>query len=197
MRIVLTLLLLVGLAGCQMQLPGQGRGAAGSSQETGPEVNPITGAPLTAAESAITVTSLDDPGNKDAQDAPPTAPAAKAGAANTSAAQPPSTEAPLQPLTTPKPRPDAVTAAPPPPPAPKTPAHLACEKRGGRWSQAGASGANYCQTITKDSGKACTKSTECQGYCLAKSNTCAPATPLLGCHDILTEDGKFLTQCIN
>lgn len=194
MRIVLTLLLLVGLAGCQFALPGRGSDAAGSEQNAGPEVNPITGAPLATAQSAITVTSLDDPGDIAAPDAPPAA-VAPGGDANV--AETPGPEAPLQPLVTPKPRPDEGQAASPPPQAPKTPAHVACEKRGGRWSQAGASGANYCQTITKDSGKACTKATDCQGYCLAKSNTCAPASPLLGCHDILTEDGKLLTQCIN
>lgn len=196
MRIVLTLLLLVGLAGCQIALPGRGGGDLASAQDAAPNVNPITGAPLAVTESAITVTSLDDPGDKAAPDAPPAATAALASI-DSQATQTPGAEAPLQPMITPRPRPDTERAAPPPPQAPKTPAHLACEKRGGRWSQAGASGAAYCQTITKDSGKACTKSTDCQGYCLAKSNTCAPATPLLGCHDILTEDGKFLTQCIN
>jgi hypothetical protein len=81
--------------------------------------------------------------------------------------------------------------------APKTPAQIACEKRKGIWSKAGAAGASYCQKATRDSGKSCAKATQCEGYCLAKSNTCAPATPLLGCHDILNEDGKILTQCIN
>ena len=239
MRILLSLLLLAALAGCQLALPGQG-----DPSNRAPKVNPITGAAMTDSASAIAVTTLDapptaatttPPANASSvtfrplppQTAPrsiappapppPAAPAARpapkaeaapavteATAAPKSETGPKSETAPT-PETAPKPEAQAKAepAAPPPlaepvpPPAPKTPAQIACEKRKGVWSKAGANGANYCQTLTRDGGKSCTRSTQCEGYCLAKSNTCAPATPLLGCHDILTEDGKFLTQCIN
>ena len=114
----------------------------------------------------------------------------------------PEPEAKTKPSPEPAPRTEvkadpAPVAEPARPPALKSPAQLACERRKGLWSEAGANGASFCQTRTRDGGKSCTRSTQCEGYCLAKSNTCAPATPLLGCHDILNEDGKFLTQCIN
>lgn len=233
MRIVLSLLLLACLAGCQLALPGQG-----DPSGSGPEVNPITGAAMTDSASAIAVTTLDahptattPPANASSVTfrplppqtaprsiAPPAAPPPATPAARPApkAEAPPARPAVSQTTATPKPEiaPNPETDAkagpaapqsatpqpavePAPSPAPKSPAQVACEKRKGVWSKAGANGANYCQTLTRDGGKSCTRSTQCEGYCLAKSNTCAPATPLLGCHDILTEDGKFLTQCIN
>jgi predicted small lipoprotein YifL len=79
----------------------------------------------------------------------------------------------------------------------KTPAHLVCEKKGGRWSMAGSAMASFCQTPTKDGGKSCTGETDCAGHCLARSATCAPFTPLFGCNDILTAEGRLITQCLN
>ena len=225
MRIVMSLLLLVTLAACQIALPGQGGQADGSS--AGPEVNPITGAPMGSGAPAISVTTLDAPDDAikadttnpattplanaapkafsplPPQTAPKAAPLAAAPVISAPATSPPATAATADEKARQTTEAQAEVTAPAPQPAaeapsiPKPPAHIACEKRKGVWSKAGAAGANYCQMPTKDSGKSCTKSTQCQGYCLAKSNTCAPATPLLGCHDILTEDGKFLTQCIN
>lgn len=227
MRILLSLLLLAALAGCQLALPGQG-----DPSNSGPKVNPITGAAMTDSASAIAVTTLDapptaatttPPANASsvtfrplppqtaprsiAPPAPPPpappaarpAPKAEAAPAVTEATAAPKSETGPKPETKANAAPDAAqpAAEPAPAPEPKTPAQIACEKRKGVWSKAGANGANYCQTLTRDGGKSCTRSTQCEGYCLAKSNTCAPATPLLGCHDILTEDGKFLTQCIN
>jgi hypothetical protein len=229
MRIVSSLLLVAILAGCQLALPGQG-----DPSDSGPKVNPITGAAMTDSASAIAVTTLDAPPTATTtppastssvsfrplppQTAPrstappaappPAAPAAKpAQKAEGAPAETAVSEAKAAPKPETAPKPEAqakaepstpqLLAEPAPPPAPKTPAQIACEKRKGVWSKAGANGANYCQTLTRDGGKSCTRSTQCEGYCLAKSNTCAPATPLLGCHDILTEDGKFLTQCIN
>ncbi len=79
----------------------------------------------------------------------------------------------------------------------KSPAHLACESRGGIWSRTGGGAAAFCQTPARDAGKSCRASTDCTGYCLAQSGTCAPVSPMLGCHDILNDQGRMLTQCIN
>ncbi|MBN2631641.1 MAG: hypothetical protein JXR75_14010 [Rhodobacteraceae bacterium] len=96
-----------------------------------------------------------------------------------------------------KPVPEVETAAPAAPVAVKTAAQLACEKRRGVWSSTGAGKAAFCQTPTRDGGKSCRASSDCSGYCLAKSGTCAPVSPMLGCHDILDDAGRMLTQCIN
>src|SRR5690606_35018470 len=38
---------------------------------------------------------------------------------------------------------------------PKSPGHIACEKRGGSFVSSGKSGAMTCQTATRDGGKQC------------------------------------------
>lgn len=168
---------LLALAGCQM-LPGRaGPDAAASS------VSPITGG-------EIAVTSLDAPSAagpvsapmpaEPAPAAPPTDPVASAEPA---AAEPPAS--------------DPAAAEPAPRVIVKSPAQITCERRGGRWSATGGGVAAFCQTPTRDGGKTCSASTDCTGYCLEKSRTCAPITPMLGCHDILNEAGRMLTQCIN
>ena len=181
LRLILPLMLLPVLAGCQA-LPGAG----GREAPATAQASPITG-------SDIAVTSLDAPEAGSATLAPVPASA--------SAAAPPAAEAEpaaLSQVPDSMPQADAPAAAEPVAPAAfKTAAHLACEKRGGRWSVAGGGAAAFCQTPTKDAGKSCRASTDCAGYCLVKSGTCAPVTPMLGCHDILNEQGRMLTQCIN
>lgn len=171
LRLILPLVLLSLLSGCQA-LPGAKQAAPIGAQES-----PITGG-------EISVTSLDAP-----------APGAISSAPPADDAEP----APLSPVPDTMPPSEAAPAAAEPVAATviKTAAHLACEKRGGRWSVAGGGTAAFCQTPTRDAGKSCRRSTDCTGYCLNKSNTCAPVTPMLGCHDILNEQGRMLTQCIN
>lgn len=70
-----------------------------------------------------------------------------------------------------------------------------CEKRGGRWGRGGAAGFFICYETMRDAGKACRKGTDCDGDCLARSQTCAPVRPLFGCNDILTDDGTRATLC--
>jgi hypothetical protein len=53
-----------------------------------------------------------------------------------------------------------------------------------------------CQFTTRDGGKRCTRESQCEGLCLARSGTCAPVEPLMGCHDILQDNGTRATQCI-
>lgn len=87
-----------------------------------------------------------------------------------------------------------------PPPAPvivKSPSQLACEKRGGRFVSLGRSGAMTCQVPTRDGGKSCRRESDCDGVCLARSATCAPVQPLLGCQSILQNDGRRVELCID
>ena len=187
---------LLGLAGCQA-LPGALRGAVSAGATFGATAGDRVENPVTAGP--IAVTSLDDP--------VPVPGGARGGALGGAQTPPPAKDVPeeegdptpLAPL--PDRMPDAdtppQTAEPVAPVVIKTASHLACEKRGGRWSVAGGGTAAFCQSPTRDAGKSCLKSTDCAGYCLEKSRTCAPVTPMLGCHDILNETGRMLTQCIN
>ena len=188
MRRFLILLVLLALGGCQVALPGAGRKAA-----DGPVASPIIA-------DAITVTSLDAPktdgalsegggaGADDALAAPDPLAATPVLEAKPEEAAPSEEAAPPVPEI--EPAPEAVVTV-------KTQMHLACEKTGGRWSMAGSAEVSFCQTPTRDAGKQCTKGSDCDGYCLSKSRTCAPYTPLLGCNEVLDDQGRMLTECIN
>lgn len=83
-------------------------------------------------------------------------------------------------------------------PAPlASPEEARCLKTGGTWASAGQSGAKACVTLTRDGGKACTRQSQCEGYCLARSGTCAPITPMFGCNDIPQDDGREVTLCLD
>jgi hypothetical protein len=84
-----------------------------------------------------------------------------------------------------------------PPVPPKSASELACERRGGQFAAAGTSGARACVLRTRDGGRQCRRQTDCEGQCLARSNTCAPVSPLFGCHEILQADGRRVTLCID
>lgn len=73
-------------------------------------------------------------------------------------------------------------------------ARFECIAHGGSW--AARNGGFICQMRTKDAGKSCTSGNDCEGDCLARSRTCAPAKPLLGCNEILTEAGYPMQQCV-
>ena len=90
----------------------------------------------------------------------------------------------------------AIAAAPPPPQPVKSPTQIACEKKGGHFTPTGANGTMTCVYQTRDAGKRCGKAGDCQGLCLARSRTCSPFTPVLGCQDILQQDGKLVTECV-
>lgn len=195
MRRLLIISVLMALGACQLALPGKGTKDASAASG-----NPITGGD-------IAVTSLDaaGPAAPGAADLAPGAPKADvASDANAKAVTDttPSTDAKSSPPAT-----DAIAAADATPeveaapPAEvvvvRSPFQLACEKKGGRWSMAGSVKASFCQTPTRDAGKSCSKSKDCKGLCLSKSRTCAPYTPLFGCNDILDENGRMFTQCLN
>lgn len=104
----------------------------------------------------------------------------------------------------PQPKPAAPPAAasppettPPPPEPPKSAQQTACERKGGRYAAAGASGARACVSPTRDAGKRCARETDCEGLCLARSQSCAPIKPLFGCNDILQADGRPVTLCVD
>lgn len=91
--------------------------------------------------------------------------------------------------------------APPPPPPELPPPVLspeeqACSDKGGLWGAVGAGG-SACMTPTKDGGKQCRKESDCDGYCLARSGTCAPYTPMFGCNDIVQDNGVVVTLCLD
>ncbi|WP_127900573.1 hypothetical protein [Solirhodobacter olei] len=71
-----------------------------------------------------------------------------------------------------------------------------CEATGGRW--AGKPGAGMlCFRTPPDAGKLCRRASDCTSGCLAKSRTCSPVTPLIGCQDLLDESGRVVKQCVN
>lgn len=170
----LAVLAVMMLAAC---VPGQG---AFDRAAPAPKASPL-------ATAVIETTSLDAP-------AGPTT-AATGGA---TVPQPPK-PAPSNRL----PSPDEAALAPPepteeaPPPPPASPEEARCLKSGGTWATAGASGAKACVTVTRDAGKACTRQSQCQGYCLARSRSCAPITPMFGCNEILQNDGREVTLCLD
>jgi hypothetical protein len=72
----------------------------------------------------------------------------------------------------------------------------ACAREGGRL-QSLASGLVSCIRQTGDAGRSCTQASDCEGVCLARSGTCAPITPLYGCHEVLLAPGNRVTQCLD
>lgn len=167
MRNIWALACVCVLAACQLSLPG--------GDGTGPGApNPVTGG-------EITVTPLDDP-----------APAAAAPVVAPAAVPP---AAPPEPEAAPEAAP-APVAAPEVPAEEKSAARLACEKRKGVWARA-ANGTHSCVGYTRDGGKTCRKASDCESECLARSATCAPFKPLLGCNDILDDSGRRMTLCLD
>ena len=199
----LILATLLVLAACKLSLPG-----------AAPKDEPPTAAGA-ASSSEISVTPLDAPKPGTAKPAPPapagnaaTAPAKPAApAAATPAAaaakpgKPQMTASDVAPTTKDPAAQAAVDAAAeaaaPPPPVYKSPEQLACEKKKGVFSKVGSSGARACVMETRDAGKHCSKKGDCQGQCLARSQTCSPITPLFGCQDVLGLNGERMTQCID
>ncbi len=90
----------------------------------------------------------------------------------------------------------AVTPEPVVPEPLKSPSQIACEKKKGKFARVGRSGTFACVLQTRDGGKRCSKESDCEGLCLARSRTCSPITPVFGCQDILQQDGLRVTQCV-
>lgn len=74
----------------------------------------------------------------------------------------------------------------------------ACEARGGTYGKAGLRRAMVCIEPAPDAGRSCQKASDCvTGNCLARSNLCAPITPLFGCNEILDHAGRRVTLCVD
>ena len=83
-----------------------------------------------------------------------------------------------------------------PPPQVMSPEEQACFEKGGLWGAVGVGG-TACMYPTHDAGKRCRRESDCDGYCLARSGTCAPYTPMFGCNEIVQDDGVVVTLCID
>ena len=196
------LILCLGLAGCQMALPFGG--AKPAPVAASPAQGAVTAKPGVIAGGVVTAKPINvKPGSaKPASPKPANAAApVKGGAAipagtikGTPQAAPPKPEAPKPEAAKPEAaKPEAEAEAAPPKSAPQ----LACEAGGGIWSEAGKKGVKTCVQRTRDAGKSCKREGDCEGYCLARSRSCAPVTPLFGCNDILQADGGQVTLCID
>lgn len=73
---------------------------------------------------------------------------------------------------------------------------IACIADGGRWGAGPTAGVMVCYRDTRDGGQACRASGDCEGFCLARSRTCAPVTPLFGCNEVLGVGGAPSTVCV-
>lgn len=102
------------------------------------------------------------------------------------------TPAPERPPTEP-----ALAEVPPEPTVQKSRQQALCEKTGGSWVNAGETSLKTCVKRTRDAGKQCRKQTDCSSACLARSGTCAPVKPLLGCNEILQKDGSRVMLCLD
>jgi hypothetical protein len=181
------IILLAIMAALQSCLPGSPGGASAPRTPSG-----LAGGP-------IEVTTLDGPDAVAADDAG-TAPAPAIGTTPQVRPKPRpgsdavSDEAAAQPEAL---APDAAVEVPAAPEGKKSRDQLQCEKRGGRWSKFGDGDARTCVKTTRDAGKSCKKKTDCQSECLARSKTCAPYDPLLGCNEVLQSDGRAVTLCLD
>ncbi|NBZ87681.1 hypothetical protein [Stagnihabitans tardus] len=186
-RLALVLL----LAACQMQAPGGGPAGVSGIADEAIEVTTLEAAlPTDAAVASPAVT-------------PPTAGAAPPteGAGVTPAVAPPTagTALPTDGTgVTPAVAPPTEEAAPPveealPPPI--SPEQAKCERGGGTWAKVGALG-RICVKPTGQGGKSCRVKSDCKGECLAQSGTCAPIAPLMGCNEVMDNQGRRMTQCL-
>lgn len=134
------------------------------------------------------------PGGSDAP--PPENPITGEAIAVTNLDAAPESVAEFAPESVAEPAPEPTLPAPAVPTA-KSPEQLACERKGGSYVNVGQSAARTCIRPTRDNGKQCRRESDCEGACLARSQTCAPVTPMLGCNDILQNDGRRVTLCID
>lgn len=79
--------------------------------------------------------------------------------------------------------------------APPAEAEAACSRAGGEFLRAGGGRARACIHTMPDAGKQCRVADDCQGDCLARSGSCAPVSPLYGCHEIVMSNGARAMQC--
>lgn len=90
---------------------------------------------------------------------------------------------------------EGASGAEPPLPDPLAEATRACTRSGGTMMAAGMAQGQVCIHDTRDAGKQCRRGSDCEGDCLARSGTCAPARPMFGCNEILMDSGARATLC--
>lgn len=88
------------------------------------------------------------------------------------------------------------------PPTPLQAAEEACVAAGGSFGRVpgapeDAPEVRICYREPDDANTGCSAATDCEGACLARSRTCAPVIPLLGCHQVLSSSGVEVEQCID
>lgn len=92
---------------------------------------------------------------------------------------------------------DAPAEEAPPEPDIFAQARAVCEAEDGRFGRApGGTEARICFRTPDDANQPCRTNADCEGPCLARSRTCAPILPLLGCHDVILSSGMRATECI-
>lgn len=75
----------------------------------------------------------------------------------------------------------------------------ACESRGGKYEIGGKAQVQFCNEKSKDEGKNCSDSSECDGLCLDAGSgvgKCSEYQTNFGCIDVV-EGGKAVTICID
>jgi hypothetical protein len=78
-----------------------------------------------------------------------------------------------------------------------TPEVTTCTAEGGELRRDGILNGLMCFKPTTDAGNACTKASDCSGFCLADTGICSAETPQFGCIPHLDETGQRLTICID
>lgn len=75
---------------------------------------------------------------------------------------------------------------------------IECENQGGEYIEQGLSQSLTCVMPTKDFGKECIDSSECEGLCISENNkgVCSEKDTNFGCNEIL-ENGEIVTICID
>lgn len=185
------------LAACTLALPGAAPRATGADPGT-VEVTTLADPAAPAASSDQTTGSRPQAMAEEGQTPEPPPPGTAAGSAG-AAAVPAAGDAAAAPA---PPAPAAAPAADAPAAdasaaVPDSPEARACLRRGGIWTVLARSGLGVCQNRTRDAMRACRRGTDCQGDCLARSGTCAPAVPMFGCNDILDDLGRRVRQCLD
>lgn len=72
-----------------------------------------------------------------------------------------------------------------------------CAADGGNWGRIPDAAGFVCYRTTRDAFKPCLRESDCDGFCLARSRTCAPTKPFFGCHEVLSSNGTVSTVCVN
>ncbi|PRY24917.1 hypothetical protein CLV78_10290 [Aliiruegeria haliotis] len=76
-------------------------------------------------------------------------------------------------------------------------AEASCTARGGYLATRPGGALRVCTITPRDANQACTTGADCEGLCLARSKTCAPAVPLFGCHEVIMDNGQLATNCLD